>query len=417
MDTVRMTTLTQRAVLGGLLAISLLLTGCTEDNKPITAPMPPAEVDVAVPLTHKITEWEEFTGRFEAVDRVDVRARVTGYLMEKKFRDGQIVKKGDVLFAIDPRFFEYEVQRTQAQYAQSLKDYKRAEGLRKNAKAISQEDFDLRLQELKVAEANLNHAKLNLAFTQVKAPIDGKISDAFVDIGNLVSENDTVLTRIVSVDPIHFSFEASQDLLLKYIRLDRAGQRVSSDKAANPIFIKLQDEDRFLHKGRMDFVDNVVDPGTGTIKGRALVENADAIIYPGLFGRARLMGRANFEAVLLPERAINNDQDRKFVYTVGQDDKVTRTYIKPGRILDNDLVIIESGLQGDERVVINGIQRIRAPMQVVAPVEAPLKWIDVDTVPDLKSVPSLSDITHETTGTDTKVLEVEAESIDANPSR
>ena len=373
--------------LASLLILLSLLGACSEEGQHAQAP-PPAEVDVAVPLKHRITEWEEFTGRFEAVNRVQVRARVTGYLTEKKFRDGQIVKRGDVLFVIDPRPFEYEVQRAEAQYAQAMKDYKRAGTLRKE-QAIAHEELEHRLEELKVAEAALNEARLDLEFTRVTAPFSGKISDGFVDIGNLVRENDTVLTRIVSVDPIHFEFESSQDLLLKYLRLDRSGERESSDTAPNPIFIKLQDEDHYIHKGRMDFVDNVVDPGTGTIHGRALVENKDAIIYPGLFGRARLMGRANFEAILLPERAINTDQHRKFVYTVGAGNEVIRNYIRPGQILDNGLVIIEEGLQGHERVVVNGIQRIRAPGQTVTPVDTPLEWAEVETVPDVNSVPGL----------------------------
>ena len=368
----------------------LILGSCSEDKKAETVPSP-AEVDVAMPLTHTITEWEEFTGRFEAIDRVNIRARVTGYLVEKKFRDGQIVKKGDVLFVIDPRSFEYEMQRAQAQYTQALNDYNRAKNLRET-RTISQEDFDARLQELKVAEATLNEARLDLEFTNVTAPLDGKISDAFVDTGNLVRENDTVLTRIVSVNPIHFEFEAPQDVLLKYMRLDRSGERESSDTAANPIFIKLQDEERYIHKGRMDFVDNVVDAGTGTIQGRAVIENKKALIYPGLFGRALLIGRADVKAIVLPEQAINTDQNRKFVYTVDAENKVQRSYITPGRILDNGMVIIEKGLKEDDPVVINGIQRIRAPEQVVFPVETTLEWVDMDTIPDAKTVPDMNDI-------------------------
>lgn len=373
-----------------VLLLPLVLAGCLEEEK-MAAAVPPPEVDVAKPVTHKITEWEDFTGRFQAVDRVDIRARVTGYLLEKKFKDGQLVKKGDVLFVIDSRPFQYVLQRTETQYELAKKAYDRASKLTKN-QTISEENFDERLQELKNSEAALKEAKLNLEFTEVKAPIDGKISDGFIDIGNLVRENETILTRIVSVDPIHFQFEASQGQLLKYLRLDRAGKRPSSDRAPNPIFVKLMDEKKFSHKGRMDFVDNIVDPGTGTIQGRALIENKDAIIYPGLFGRARLMGRNDFEAILLPEKAINTDQNKKFVYVVGEDDKTDRVYITPGSILENGLVIVEEGLKGNERVVVNGIQRIRAPKQPVKPVETKLEWKELESMPDVNLVPSLQSI-------------------------
>lgn len=377
-----------------LLLLPILLTACGEDKPSAAAPAQPPEVDVAAPLVHKITEWEDFTGTFEAVRRVDVRARVSGYLIEKKFRDGQVVKKGDVLYVIDPRSFEFEVQRTQAQYDAAKRSYDRAESLR-NRQVVSEEEYDRRLQELETAQSALNVAKLNLGFTQVTAPVGGKISNDFIDIGNLVRENETILTRIVSIDPIHFVFEASQSSLLKYMRLDREGQRPSSDRAPNPIVIRLIDEQNYTHRGRMNFVDNIVDAGTGTIRGRALIENKNALIYPGLFGRARLLGRSNFEATLLPEKAINTDQDRKFVYVVNDEDKVKRKYIAPGSMLENGLVIIESGLEGNERVVVSGIQRIRSADQQVKPVETSLEWKQINGMPDPATIPSLAEINGE----------------------
>lgn len=374
-----------------MLLAPLLLTACQSDKDEASAPAPAAEVDIAAPLKKEITEWEDFTGRFEAVRRVDVRARVTGYLLEKKFQDGQIVKQGDVLYVIDPRSFEFEVQRTQAQFDAAKRSYERAKSLRER-QVVSEEDYDRRLQEMQSAEAALNVAKLNLGFTKVTAPSSGKISNDFTDVGNLVRENDTVLTRIVSVDPIHFVFEASQGSLLKYLRLDRAGQRPSSDRAPNPIVIKLLDEEGYAHKGRMNFVDNIIDPGTGTIRGRALVENKRALIYPGLFGRARLMGRSNFEATLLPEKSINTDQNRKFVYVVNSDNKTERRYVTTGSMLENGLVIIEAGLQGNERVVVNGIQRIRSAEQEVTPVKTDITWTEIQGMPDTTSFPSLAEI-------------------------
>ena len=363
------------------LALMALLTlvGCADKQPPQPQRSPP-EVDVALPLQQNITEWDEFTGRFEAVERVEIRARVTGYLVKKAFRDGQRVNRGDVLFVIDQRPFQYVMQRAQAQFTLAEKTYNRAKGLRAS-NSISQELYDQRTQEYQSALAAVNEAKLNLEFTEVKAPIDGRISDAFVDTGNLVRANETELSRIVSIDPIHFEFEGSQADLLKYLRLDRAGKRPSSVTAHNPIVIKLLDEDSFVHAGYMDFVDNVIDEGTGTVKGRAMVENKDGIIFPGLFGRARLIGRDSYQAILLPEKAINTDQSRKYVYAVTDDNTVQRVYITPGPILDNGFVVIRDGLRGNERVVVNGIQRVRAPNQPVAPLETPLKWTPIETMP------------------------------------
>jgi RND family efflux transporter MFP subunit len=359
------------------------LAGCAKEHQ--QAPVAgPAEVDVASPLKQRITEWDDFSGRFEATQRVDIRARVTGYLMEKSFRDGQLVQKDDVLFVIDPRPFEYEMQRANAQFTLAEKTFNRAKGLLQS-NSISQEMFDQRSQEFTAAQAALNEARLNLEFTQIKTPVAGRISDAFVDIGNLVSANETLLTRVVSVDPIHFEFEASQSELLKYLRLDRAGKRPSSVSSPNPIFIKLLDEDTFSHKGHMDFVDNVIDENTGTVKGRALVDNKDGIIFPGLFGRARLIASGEYEAILLPEKAINTDQNRKFVYTVDDKDRAKRVYIKPGPVLDNGFVIIREGLSGNERVIINGTQRIRSPEQVVTPQEITLVWTPIETMLDINS--------------------------------
>lgn len=370
--------------------LAIATAGCTQKEQQ-AASASPASVDVATPLTRTITEWDEFTGRFEAVASVDIRARVTGYLVEKRFRDGQFVTQGDVLFVIDPRPFEYEMQRAEADYALAKKSFERATNLRKS-QSVAEEILDERLQQFKAAEASLNEARLNLEFTQVTAPNDGKISNSFVDTGNLVSANDTVLTRIVTIDPIHFVFEGSQADLLKYTRLDRAGKRPSSDTAANPIFIKLLDEDTYVHKGRMDFLDNVVDSGTGTIYARALVENKERIIYPGFFGRAHLLGAGDYEAILLPQNAVNTDQDKKFVYTVNGDNQAERVYVTPGPILDNGFIIIRKGLSGDERVVINGIQRIRTQQQTVTPVEIELEWQELADMPDIDSVPSLEAI-------------------------
>lgn len=365
-----------------MLSLVLPIVACNKEDQTVSAntvKTMPVSVDVATPLKHNIIDWDDFVGRFEAIDNVDIRARVTGYLMQKKFKDGQFVKKGDVLFVIDPRPFQFEVERTRAQYKLAKKEYERAKGLR-DSRAISEEEVDRRFQEMQVSQAVLSDAELQVQFTEVTAPIDGKISDGFVDVGNLVTGNETVLTRIVSVDPIHFRFEGSQGQLLKYTRMDRAGKRPSSDSNANPIFIKLLDEDKFYHLGRMEFVDNVVDTSTGTIQARAVVNNKDAIIYPGLFGRARLLGSAEYEAILLPEKAINTDQSKKFVYVVGADNKVGRSYVTLGPVLDNELIVVTKGLNGNERVIVNGVQRIRGSDQIVSPTNIDLVWEEIDSM-------------------------------------
>lgn len=363
--------------------MTLLVTACSPSDSQTTAQAnttPAPEVDVALPLKHVLTDWDEFTGRFEAIDDVSVRARVTGYLVKKAFKDGQLVKKGDVLFTIDPRPFQFEFQRIEAQYQLAEKEWMRAQTLRES-RAVSQEEADRRFQELQVAKASLHDAKLQLSFTRVTSPIDGKVSDSYVDVGNMVEENATVLTRIVSTNPVHFRFEGSQSDLLKYIRLDRAGKRESSVTAPNPIYIKLMDEDQFYHKGHMHFVDNAIDNATGTIQATAVVNNDNGILYPGLFGRARLLGRNNYEALLLPEKAINTDQDKKYVYIVDQENLAQRRYVQVGNLLDNNLIVISDGLSGDEQVVVGGIQRIRFTQQAVAPKETPIEWKPIQTIP------------------------------------
>jgi len=344
---------------------ALILCACDSKSEK-KMPEKAAEVDVALPLKKKITEWNEYTGRFQAMKEVDIRSRVTGYLQEIKFKDGQLIHEGDVLFIIDKRPFDYALQRAQAQYELATRQYDRALKLQKNS-FISAEVIDQRLQEKQVAETNLSDAKLNVEFTSITSPINGKISRHFVSVGNLVQMNTTILTRVVSVDPIYFYFETSQRDLLNYIRLDRAGKLPSADKSANPIDIKLMDEHDFIHHGKTDFIDNIIDQGTGTILVRAIVPNPDALIYPGLFGRARLIGSGEFEALLVPDSAINTDQNRKFVYIVDSNNRVQRVYIELGPVRPSGYYIIRAGLNGNERIVVNGIQRIHQSNQEVKP--------------------------------------------------
>lgn len=351
----------RRAV--GLLLLSIFVVSCSDSTKPSTAPV---EVDVALPLKKKIIEWDEYTGRFQAIEEVDVRSRVTGYLNEIKFKDGQIVKKGDVLFVIDPRPFQYALDRAIAEQELAKKQYERAIKLQKSS-FISAETIDQRYQEMQTAKTRVDEARLNLEFTQVTSPIAGKISRYFVSVGNLINMDNTVLTRVVSFDPIHFYFEISQNDLLKYLRLAKHTNLPQSKNYLKKISIKLQDEKGFTHNGTIDFLDNVVDRGTGTILERAIIPNPDGLIYPGLFGRARVEGSGEYEAILLPDKAINTDQTRKYVYVADEHNKVQRIYIELGPLLDSGFYVIRSGLRGNEHVVISGIQRIRVPEQEIKP--------------------------------------------------
>lgn len=367
-----------------LFVASIFLAACTEADDDGATQSPP-EVTVAKPVKRSITDWDEYTGRFQAVDRVEVRSRVSGYLDQVLFNDGDMVKAGDVLFIIDQRPFQIAMQQSEAlmkqamaQNKQAQNDFKRAESLLKS-RAISEEDFDQRQQsllatqaQLEAAQAALQNARLNLEFTEVIAPVSGRVGRDVVNVGNLVSggtANATLLTTIVSLDPIHFYFEASEAEMLKYVRLSRSGQRPDSRSSPNPIFVKLQDEADYVHEGSMDFVDNELDASTGTILGRALFPNSESIIQPGMFGRARLLGSNEYEALLIPDTAINTDQSKKFVYVVNDDNEATRTYLELGALLDDGMRVVLSGLDENKRVVINGIQRIRGARQAVTPVE------------------------------------------------
>ena len=350
----------------------VVLGGCRAPDAPPAA-APPAVV-VAPPMVMRLTEWDEYTGRFEATDRVDVRARVDGYLDSIHFRDGAIVKPGDLLFVIDPRPYEAalegaraDVVRAQTRVELATIDFTRGEALFA-IRGISQEEFDRRTQGRKEAEAALIVARaaervaaLNVEFTRVRAPLGGRISQKFVSVGNVISggqAGSTLLTTIVAVDPIQFVFDASEADYLKYSRLNPSGERRTSRDAPNPVRIRLLDETAFTHVGTMDFVDNRLDPASGTIRGRALVPNPGGFLTPGQFGRLQLLGSGEFEALLVPDSAILSDQSRRFVWTVGKDDIPEQRVVEPGN-LERGLRIVRAGLQRDDRIVINGMQRVR----------------------------------------------------------
>ncbi|MGL4975719.1 MAG: efflux RND transporter periplasmic adaptor subunit, partial [Bosea sp. (in: a-proteobacteria)] len=294
-------------------------------------------MQVAAPLGQRIQLWDEYTGRFEAFEQVEVRGRVSGYVDKVHFRDGQIVKRGETLFTIDPRPFQLaleaaraEVARARAQVQLAENEVERAEGLVRN-QTITARDVDQRRANLAIAraallasDANQKTAALNVEWTDVKASIDGRISDKRVDVGNLISGGQsgaTLLTTIVRLDPIHFSFDASEADYLRYSRLFAAGQRPAGRDNPNPVQVRLADERDWTRTGRMDFVDNALNVRSGTIRGRAVFDNKDTLLTPGTFGRMRLWG-GDADVLLVPDSAIVADQARKVVLTIGPENKI-----------------------------------------------------------------------------------------------
>ena len=334
------------------------------------------------PLIREITEWDEFTARLDAVDSVEVRPRVNGYLESINFKDGALVHKGDLLFSIDHRPYAAALRRAEADAA--LARSRLALAQKNNARAanllashaISQEESDIRDSNLRQAQASLEEAeaaveaaKLDVEFTQVAAPISGRVGRKLVTEGNLITggvgSQGTLLTTIVSLDPIYAYFEADEGSLLKYDRLARSGQRPSSRDFRNPVHVGLADEQGFPREGVMDFVDNQVDRGTGTILGRALLPNPDLSLVPGLFARLRLPGSGQYRATLLPDEAIGSDQSQKYVFVVDRENKGQYRPVTIGPLVDG-LRVVREGVTAQDWVVVAGLQRLR-PGAVVDP--------------------------------------------------
>lgn len=335
----------------------------------------PPSVTVAKPLMKDITEWDDFIGRFEAVDQVEIRARVSGYLDKVHFQDGTLVKVGDRLFTIDQRPYRAALEQAEATVASAQvrvefasNDLERAEALRRTGN-IPEQVLDQRRSnyltaraDLDRAEAAARQARLDMEFTDIKAPIAGRISRRLVSEGNLVNANQSVLTNIVSLDPIQFYFDVDERSYLAYSRQREGGTRTSG-VAPNRVELTLTDERAAKRTGRLDFVDNRLDAQSGTIRLRAIFDNKDLFLTPGLFGRISVLGSDPYRGILLPDEAVGSDQDRRVVFVVAEDNTVTMRPVRPGPRIDGYRVIRE-GLKGDETVVVNGIVRVRAGVKV-----------------------------------------------------
>lgn len=350
--------------------------------------MPPQDVSVAAVVQKQVNDWDEYSGRIEAVDSIELRPRVAGYLAGVHFREGSLVQKGDLLFTIDDREYRAAVAGARADVARAASrvemaksELARSEKLIE-ARAVSRGELDTRRSEAAQADADrlaavarLQQAELNLAFTRIEAPIAGRIGAALVKPGNLVAAGETLLSTLVSMDPVHVVFEGDERAYLRYQSMVRAGERDSArgDEAGatSPVEVALSSETSFQHKGEIDFIDNAVNPATGTIRARAVLPNPDGVFTPGLFARVRMMGASPREAMLVHEQALLTDQDRKYVWVVGEGETALRKDVVLGESIDG-LRVVEEGLAPGDRVVVNGVRKIFFPGQPLAPREVPM---------------------------------------------
>jgi len=363
------------------LALLAVLAACDEASNAAQQPAapPPPQVSVAKPVVREVVEDDEFVGRFEAIDEVEVRARVAGYLEKIHFTDGAIVKQGDLLFTIDQRPFRNAVDEAQAnlkiaesQVEFTAKELERARELSKrgniSVSAVDerQNDFLAAQAQVQGAKAALDSARLDLNWTEIRAPVGGRIDRNFLSVGNLISADDTILTRIVSLDPIYFYFDIDERSFLAYARDARArGVALQEGAGSLNIRVRTADERDGSFEGKLDFAENRVDPGTGTVRVRAVLPNPDLVLQPGMFGTINIPGSLPYRGVLIPDDAIAADQDRRIVYVIDEAGKVSPRQIRPGPRLHGYRVVRE-GLEGDETIVINGLMRVR-PGVVVTP--------------------------------------------------
>jgi RND family efflux transporter MFP subunit len=342
----------------------------------VVPPMQAPQVTVAKPVVKSIVEWDDFTGRFEATDDVSIRSRVTGYLDQVHFRDGALVEKGNLLFSIDERPFSAAVaeSRSRLDIAKTALDlakqeFERAASLRASG-AVAETVFDQRRQqflaaqaEVAAAEASLQQAQLNLDYTKIEAPISGRIGRKLISAGNLVNANETILTTIVALNPIYFYFDVDERSYIAYSRSALQGASPSGRDIPFEVRMSIPGDPKEGRTGSMNFVDNRVDSATGTVWGRALFDNSDLFLQPGMFGRVSIPGSGKYQAVLIPDEAIGSDQDRRIVYVVKEDNKISIQQIRPGPKIDGYRVV-RDGLTGEETIVVGGLMRVRPGMAV-----------------------------------------------------
>jgi len=360
------------ALLGLAAGAPLLLTACSPDAAHAAAAQAPAapQVSVAEVLERPITDFQEFTGRIEAVERVELRPRVSGYIESVAFREGAEVKKGDVLFVIDPRPYEATLKRARAELARAQSASRQAQTEQERAvkllalRALSQEEFDARtsgsekaIADVQAAQAAVDAAELDLAFTRVRAPISGVVGKAEITTGNFVAAGDSVLTRLVSIDPVYVRFEGDE---AAYLRQEQLARQQGSDQkdSPQPVFVGLANETGHPHQGEMVFTDNELDAQTGTIRARARLSNRERIFTPGLFARVKLGEGASYDAILIEDRAVGTDQTRRFVYVVKEDNSLEYREVDLGGMHEG-LRVVKGGLTPGERIVVNGLMRVR----------------------------------------------------------
>jgi multidrug efflux system membrane fusion protein len=380
---------------GAMLALSVAVLAACNSQANDAAQAPPPEVGVAPVLVKNVSQWDEFSGRIEAVESVELRPRVSGYIESVNFREGQEVRKGDVLFTIDSRSYRAELARAQAQLArarsQAEQGRSEAERARKlsELQAISTESYEQRRSasavaqaEVQAAQAAVDAARLNLEWTRVRAPIDGRAGRALVTAGNLVGAGDaaSVLTTLVSLDKMYAYFDADESSFLRYAEMARNGERPSERGGQLPVQVALANETGFPHAGMVDFLDNRIDSGTGTIRVRALLDNRERRFTPGLYARVRVLGSGEFKAALVDDKAVLTDQDRKYVYVVDKEGKAQRRDVQLGRVTEG-LRIVEKGLVAGDRVIVDGVQKVFMPGM---PVQAKPTAMDAKTAVAMK---------------------------------
>ena len=382
--------------MGLLITIVSVLAACGDSTETQVQPSAQLPVVTVAPVVYeRLTEWDEFTGRLESPESVELRPRVSGYIESVAFKEGALVEAGAPLFYIDSRPFEAEVKRLNAELMGVKSRLKLAEISHQRAdtlsakNTLSKEIYDQRFAELEQAKASvqsvsaaLELAKLKLSYTQVKAPITGRVSKAEITAGNYVSAGQSILTSIVSTDRVYAYFNTDEQTYLKYIKLAREGSRPSSRETSNPALMALANESTYPHEGHIDFIDNQVNPATGTIRGRAVFTNTEGAFVPGLFARIKLVGSSTYEGVLIDDKAIGTDLNNKFVLVLDENNTVQYRPVTMGEKL-NGLRIIKSGLSKNDQIVVKGLQRVR-PGATVAPEFA--EMVGPDTLAELQAL-------------------------------